>query len=493
MKDVMMTKTISLAAVAVVGSVMAACGSAPPPSDDSTPAVGTAEEALINCPAHRPPPVECGLVVCNKQDGEWEDKPKPAGVPCGDGGFCDGNFNCIATPPPVVPEVLFEFRSPSPFTGQCLPQTIQDKLQAGIKGMYGNADVHIACNAALTKVGVWLNPKQGRDNDAARDLGLTKVTAIGAAEQFAILLPGQTIRRQAAKAWDIQDKQFDENGSPSATGTIHLTSGFNPTLRSSPPQFVATVKGYDDHATPRANFTLTSTDTFSLSQGQITCTNDRKLDVDTSIFYFLAALTVKVIPLSGFFLAEGILGDTAPTPSTDAGGFCKTASLAFAPELMIPAFDYGGVHFVKKAAFNYTRVEASDTLGVVGAGTFALVDRHPSVTISGPSTRSVPVDKLGPVGVTYKAMTHDLRPPLSLQWTSSDGPVSATGSSAVATFTVPDSATVGMHYPRSVALSIRDADGLTASSTASTSIVIVKGKDDSGCNRPGAPPWCQIP
>ncbi len=61
--------------------------------DVASPAVGTAEQAIVTCPPPRPSAPTCYRVVCGT-DG-WEPSPLPTGSACTGGGTCNDSQQCV--------------------------------------------------------------------------------------------------------------------------------------------------------------------------------------------------------------------------------------------------------------------------------------------------------------------------------------------------------------------------------------------------------------
>ena len=98
-------------------------------------------------------------------------------------------------------------------------------------------------------------------------------------ETLTFFINSALIRRQALDGWNAAPKRLNGSGAPDPDGPIHLT-GFSVSFES-PNRVVTRVDGFDERPWPDVDFRLTTTDTLSLSGGQVQCTSEPDLDVDT--------------------------------------------------------------------------------------------------------------------------------------------------------------------------------------------------------------------
>jgi hypothetical protein len=371
-------------------------------------------------------------------------------------------------PPPLVstPDLAFQLSI-------CLPAEFVDPIVAAVRqALDPNADVRTACVNGTQRIGVWLRPFVSESDNQARTRGLERLNIVGSGETLAFFINSALIRRQAFEAWNAAPKRLNGNGAPDPNGPIHLT-GFSLRLES-PNRVVTRVDGFDERPWPDVDFRLTTTDTLSLSGGQVRCDSRNDLDVDTSWLNFLTGVFLVVLPPLGIvFLVERIIIAGVDAPNSGAGAGCGAAAL-IPREILIPAG--------QKVVVSYSRLEVFGG-GIIAGGTFAVIPRSPEVNITGPSQVSV-IEGSPSLTLNYALRTADMRPPLRIAWS---GEGTALNPSAERTgFRVNLSgAEVGQVLTRRVAVRVTDADALVGSDEMIVRIHITPDDDDF-------PPICRV-
>ena len=309
----------------------------------------------------------------------------------GDGPPDDGEPLPPPPPPVSVPDVAMQF---SP----CLPDAVRaDVLRAIRDATNGTADVRALCQNQSERIGLWFRPVVNPDDNAARDRGLQRLSLLQVGETVVFFINSSLIYRTAFDAWNQQPRRLNGDGNPDPNGPIHLTS-FSLSFES-PNRVVTRIGGFDERPWPDVDFTVSITDTLSLSAGGVRCDSVTTLDADTSWLNFLTGLFLIVFPpLGAVFLVERIIVGSADAPQLGAGPGCNAAALIFR-EVMIPR----GL----KVVFSYQRLNVGSG-GIFAGGSFAIVPRSPEVFLNGPIQISVP-EGTSSVVRTYGVRTEDLR------------------------------------------------------------------------------------
>ncbi len=429
--------------------------------DEEVPMSAIPEDASISSPA-RPPvrlrgshstqqPIVSAALPRQPANGGGEEPPPQPPPP----------------PPPVsTPDLAIQIAF-------CLPAELNDAVVSAVRqAIDPNADVRTACVSGTQRIGIWLRPFVNNQDNQARDRGLQRLNILGAGETLTFFINAALIRRQALDGWNAAPKRLNGDGGADPNGPIHLT-GFSVSFES-PNRVVTKVTGFDERPWPDVDFTLTTTDTLSVSGGQVNCTSQRNLDVDTSWLNFLTGLFLILLPPLGIvFLVERIIVGSADAPSGDAGPGCAAAKL-IPREILIP----GG----QKVVPSYSRIEVSSG-GIFAGGTFVVIPRAPAVTISGQSQISV-VEGTTSLSRSYSIVTDDLRPPLQVTWSGDGVAVNPHAESTSIRFGLTG-AQVGQVLTRRVAVTVTDADNLLASNELIVRIHITPSDGDF-------PPVCKV-
>lgn len=371
-------------------------------------------------------------------------------------------------------------------------------LVAAVRQALGpSADVRTACINNSQRVGVWLRPVVNDQDNQARNRGLDRLNIIGTGESLAFFINSALIRRQAFDSWNDPiktPKRRNGDGDPDPDGPVHLTA-FSVDFER-PNKVVTRVDGFDERPWPDVDFVLTTTDTLSVAGGEVRCDSQRNLDVDTSWLNFLTGLFLLVLPPLGIvFLVERIIVGSRDAPDVDAGAGGGVPAM-IPQEILIPAG-------LKVVAF-YTRLDVFPG-AIVAGGSFAVVNRTPAVTITGPSQISV-TEGTASVTRSYTLHTEDLRPPFfdvlstglkaritgperprpRIVWSGDGFPLSRGAETTGFRFSLAG-AQVGEVLTRRVAVLVVDADGLSASAELIVRIHVTPA--DTGDD---FPPICKI-
>lgn len=379
-------------------------------------------------------------------------------------------------PPPLpvsTPDLAAQF---SP----CLPDNLRTGIVNAVRdALAPNADVRTICLNGTQRIGIWLLQSTSGADNQARNRGLERLNTLRSGETFAFFVNSALVRRQATAAWNSAPKRLNGNGQPDSNGPIHLTS-FSISFQG-PNRVVTRVGGFDERPWPDVDFTITTTDTLSISVGQIQCESVPDLDVDTS---WLNALTVLFVALgtilspvlllpAAVFVTELIIISSVDTPDADAGAGCAAAAL-LPREILIPE----GL----KVVCIYNRVEVS-TGGIFAGGSYLVIPRAPSVAING--QRQIATEPTAQITRTYAAAQQDdLRPPLRYAWTADGTVATPTRTSTTVRLNVAG-AGPGDVRTRRVALRVTDTDNLTASAETTVNIHVIEIEEDT-------PPVCRV-
>jgi hypothetical protein len=253
----------------------------------------------------------------------------------------------------------------------------------------------------------------------------------------------------------------------------------------SPNRVVTKIGGFDERPWPDVSFTITITDTLSLSGGVVGCESVPTLDTDTGWLNFLTGLFLVVLPPLGVvFLVERIIVGGAATPHPGEGAGCGAAA-NIPHEILIP----GGL----KVVASYQRLNVSSG-GIFTGGSFDVVARVPQVFLIGPTQLSV---KEGTTSVVraFGFRTEDLRPALHIVW-GGDGFPSNPGAETTGIRFNLGSSRAGQVLTRRVSVRVTDADGLAAEADVVVSIHIVPAEDDNFPPICKSKPWlpqCKAP
>lgn len=385
----------------------------------------------------------------------------------GDDGPPDDGSDPPPPPPPVsVPDLALQF---SP----CLPDSLRDGAVAAVRqAIDPNADVRPLCLNGTERIGIWLRPFVNQNDNQARDRGMQKLSLLETGETLAFFINASLIYSRAEDAWNNQAKRLNGDSNPDPNGPIHLTS-FSLSFQS-PNRVVTKIGGFDERPWPDVSFTITVTDTLSLSAGLVGCESVPTLDTDTSWLNFLTGLFLIVLPpLGAVFLVERIIVGNADTPHPGEGAGCGAAAL-IPREILIPL----GL----KVVASYQRVNVSSG-GIFAGGSFDVVERVPQVFLSGPTQISV-TEGAASVLRAFGLQTEDLRPALQIAW-GGDGFPSSQGAESTGIRFNLGSTSAGQVLTRRVSVRVTDADGLAAEADRVVSIHVVPADDD------GFPPICK--
>jgi hypothetical protein len=333
-------------------------------------------------------------------------------------------------------------------------------------------DVRQGCFNGTQDFGVWTtvaSTTDPSDSSAARNRGVAAIHLVAANEGFAFHLESSAITRIVDFQWLLQPKTLNDSGQPDPSGNLHLTSYDIAYFDGSAPIVRTSFHGDYDGPFSDTGFTAYVDDELSLFYGTVQCDSTLGVDVDTTIDSVLNAI---------FNIAED--PTTSFSQIVSSGPGCLFSS--FLPiQILIPGT-------TTKEAFTYTRVTADGT-GLTAAGTRGVVPRQPSVTISGPAPLKVEVGD--PLAGEYHATTRDLRPPLSVTW-SSVSAAPASGVDATVVWNIPSLDQDGESATRNLTVNVTDADGAHVQALRIVKIEVLLGADISPlCRAKPYLPQCQ--
>src|SRR5262245_1816993 len=343
-------------------------------------------------------------------------------------------------PPPSTspPDAVLQF---SP----CLPAATAPSLVSGVRasiitalhqldlkhdGPVANPDVRTQCitSAGRQTLAVWFSPVGSygsSDTSAKRDAAIAPINILAAGEQFAVRFSATGLNHMMAFAWADVDKTLNLSGEPDPTGSIHL-SGYDLDFFASTvgfpnvKQLRLTVNGILYSPFADINFWGWATDSLVVnsSTGRIVCSTSTGFDMDDSIEEALADL---------FADPEAMVANLL-----DPGPGCRIAQ-ALPTEVMLPnPSGISGIAF--KEVFTYQRLVVNSS-GLTAGGVHSTVMRSPSAAVSGPSEIRTEVDM--PAIAQYRAVTTDMRPPLTVSW-SSPNAAPRTGTGTTMVWNLPD-------------------------------------------------------
>jgi len=271
-------------------------------------------------------------------------------------------------------------------------------------------------------------------------------------ENFAFAFSPAGLSHLVQIAWQDQPRRYNDYGYVDPSGPIHFTDfqvRFNVynTLQNpltgafvSGPSVDLGIDGFYSYIQD-TDFTLHVVDfPGTTTYGALHCDTLLLAETtETTIDTILATLT-------------GGAGDLPPT-LTLAGPACRVAD--FLPtQVLVPRTS-------AKIELTYSRASAEGNGGLTFAGNFTLGLRQPSVSIDGPS--EVRVHGEQSVTESYLGLGTDLRPPVTVIWTSPDAIAISSADTVrpTVTWSVAGLA-VNDFVERSIQLTAVDADGVTA-------------------------------
>jgi hypothetical protein len=350
-------------------------------------------------------------------------------------------------------------------------------------------DVRHSCIGGKSTFGIWFAPVNaygGTDTSTARNVGLAAVDPLTGMEKFAFAFSPAGLSHLVQIAWQDQPRRYNDYGYVDPSGPIHFTDfqvRFNVYNTLQNPLTGAFVSGPSVDLGIDGFYSYIQDTDFTLHVVDFPRTTmDGALHCDTLLLAETTETTIDTILAT----LTGGAGDLPPT-LTLAGPACRVAD--FLPTQVLvrrtPA----------KIELTYSRASADGNGGLILAGDFTLGLRQPSVSIDGPS--EVQVHGEQSVTESYLGLGNDLRPPVTVTWTSPDA-IAISGADTVrptVTWSVAGLA-VNDFVERSIQLTAVDADGVTA--TAVQSVIIrrlptVPGGGNPVCRAKPWLPMCQDP
>jgi len=232
-----------------------------------------------------------------------------------------------------------------------------------------------------------------------------------------------------------------------------------------------TIDGFYDGPLSDTGFWIDVRDHLGVTNGDITCTTTLDSGHDTTLDTIAAAI--------GAIFG---LGDGAPDPSAPSflrvGPACQAAAAA-PSQILIPK-NLAPVPLPLKEVFTYSRAAVSGS-GIVMGGTHETALRELRAVISGQYRLEVAPGQM--TSAQFFALPFDLRAPLRATWSAPGGVVSVVGTTAFITWD-SRSLRVGQSATYNIALTITDADGFSASTSATIRVTAKTPPPDD-------PPTCQ--
>ena len=381
-------------------------------------------------------------------------------------------------PPVLTPDIALQFLpclEAIAAPGVDLKAEVIAAVQSSIPG---SGEVLYKCINGSGCIGIWMSQKGNAQVETARTAGLSTISLLeGEVGNFAIWVNSSFIRGRAVSAFNAQPNRTNEDGTSNPNGPVHLT-GVSVDFVS-PNSIVTEISGYDETPWPDVNFTLSITDTFSVSASQVQVQSGTSLDVDQSYINLLlgiSAFLATFVSPAFYVAALGFFAEGAIIVSTEPGNFGGGAGAAAAQNIPTDILIAGG----QKVVFKYNGV-AIDAGGMTAFAEMLLMARMPALTMIGP--RQISVDP-GSSQVTraFQVDTYDLLSPVSVSWSGAPTANPPTGRFTSATFEYSGLAPGGS-VVRELRATATDSDGLSAETTALVEIFMTK----TGVN---IPPEC---
>jgi hypothetical protein len=394
-------------------------------------------------------------------------------------------------PPPGDPDFVVQIRDisgDSPCLDDGVRATVLDAITTSFGATFGAVDVDSVCAGGpdpaneSAAFGVWLqSPQRPSDTlrQARRDVLAAKDIGRAANETIAFFL-APTLFAAAAAAEFPADPD----------SSTHLHRPMRLELRA-PDTIITRIDGTDTDAFPDADFTVTIVDRFNGGPRDgppAWFEETQSTDVDTldtivadieAVLTTLAAFSHPwAVPLAAGAWYQAIEVNTAGSKPAHGVGL-QLAAAAMPLTIAIP----GGLkipiqYVLREGHHDGVQVDASGMY--VGGFMLAPVPRQPAVTLGGDRTVVIrPID--GVVDDVIEAFTTDMRRALRFAWTVNGRPFQADGPSLTLTF----GKSTGPFTPQAVAVTVTDADGLTAQAAmiVTASLQQTQGHDKGSRNK----------
>src|SRR5262245_18989749 len=354
-----------------------------------------------------------------------------------------------------------------------------------------NPDVRTRCAGTIESIATWFLPVGGyggSDTAAARDRGLAQVSLLAAGEGFGARVSASGLRRLIDVAWRDVPKRMNDAGQADPNGNTHLTSigsTYNPTAK----QVTTTINGFYDGPASDTNFWISVYDHLGLTNGDVTCVTSIDSGHDTTIDTILAAIG------SVFGIGDGVPDPSAPS-FLRAGPACQAA--ASAPSQILIPKSLAPVPQALKEVFKYSRLNVNGS-GIEMAGSHDVVLRQLKAVISG--QYHIEVEPGTETNAQFFALPFDLRAPVRAVWSapgatisvlnqSRDGELVGIGTTAFITWPTQN-LREGQTATFNIGLTLTDADGFSASTTATIRVVAKSQHEPPICQSIAHLPQCQ--
>lgn len=263
--------------------------------------------------------------------------------------------------------------------------------------------------------------------------------------------------RFMGEAWADTPKAYDMSGTPSDTGSIQLRSYGVGFVEDGVLGKTVVTSALGNIYTPveNASFTLSLRDTFRIVNGAVDCHSHPNLEVTGTLTNLLLTLASIFVDMGGIY--ESL---------ADFGTACELTKDLPRKDLLPGLYDIGPIAAAMKLSYVYRRVSLNGSrTQLVFGGAANIQFRTPTTSLDGPSL----VRDEGPFRASYWLKTDDMRPPLTVTWSSADATINAStlvqGTAALAEITWDVNVTLNQEVTRTLSVSVVDADGLQRGST----------------------------
>lgn len=368
---------------------------------------------------------------------------------------------------PDFPDKPVEFLSPELAyqLGLSFDQQQQTLFRNAVQSGLPGADVRFATGKGQTRVGIWQQGTNNPETQKLRDKGVGKISLLSDTDLFGVHVGAFLFGRLVEDAWKKMPRNRKPDGSPSQNGPIHLTN-----LRLqlvSPDRIMLYIDGYDERTTPDTEFTLTNTNTLSVSKGLIQTSASNSVTHDDDAAWLTAFFAFVFPPLSMWTLLQ-LLEAGSSTASSGSTGNLSDLLRFFPREIPLPK--------ASKLVFSYKTVQVSANGIRAVSDKMDIKPRKPSVSIQGQKAATVlstdPDATFTLTAVPTDLLPRSSAPSFKVKWTAPGGGVqSPTSPKTKIVFEAvgPGTGT----FKRQVNVEVTDAE-TTVSASTTLSITVKK-------------------
>ncbi len=340
-----------------------------------------------------------------------------------------------------------------------------------IAQILGNIEVRFRCVDGVVTIAIWLDSARTQREIQARERSLRQISQLDeeADEQVAMYITHRALQALARAEFDRMlgpHYRLADDGRKSADGPIHLERII---VDLEPPKKIITrVEGFDDRPWPDVDFTARITDEITTGTRMVPCTvgtlteieglfcrSTDDVDVDPGDAALAATLGLLTFPFFGigsvflFQLLSAGGPDDVGAGEDEGGVGCALTRLVQQP---IPRAEFAAL------GINYLRASVTPNAVLLG-GTLVSCRRTPRVTIEGPGSFTIPIER-GSVAAVYRAETAETFGDLRFQWTATHARVhNPTGSSTRITFDLGGPVQNSVTESR-ITLTVTDGEGV---------------------------------